>query len=371
MDKVFLKEIESDLKLINDKWMKIHYISSIGLGLMNIILECVISGNLYSAGFINMPVEEYLIKFMLIPNILNAFFIIVESFILNSRKMSQNIKMYTVSLIFVLICLNISTVHSAYKSLHFLLAIPILLTTIYGNYILSTTTTIIALLSLVLSELLINWDINKRDVWHDSLSLWDFLIAITVLLFFFVVCIVIIYFEKEKNKATISKELERRNLRRKIRKDELTQLYNRVALRESIDRMEMDISNSQYIFVMIDIDNFKQMNDTMGHIAGDECLIQLSGIIRKNCNSASPFRYGGDEFSILFRNTPEDEVIRICKRIKNEFNAFNYGTGMVTLSFGISTYNRNFPPSSLIINSDKALYESKKGKNMISVFAEV
>jgi diguanylate cyclase len=137
--------------------------------------------------------------------------------------------------------------------------------------------------------------------------------------------------------------------------------------------MEEDKSDSTYVFVMVDIDNFKLLNDSLGHVIGDQCLIEFGKILKESCGNAIPFRYGGDEFCILFRNNTVSEAVEICKRIQNNLKTININgkTDLpLTASFGVASYTGDIAPSKLIINTDKALYESKILKDTITVFKD-
>ena len=183
--------------------------------------------------------------------------------------------------------------------------------------------------------------------------------------------VIIIYFEKAKKAAAWEKEYERYNLRQKIQIDELTGTYNRNALRGAIREMENDSSESIYVFVMVDIDNFKRLNDTYGHPVGDVYLKELCRIMKQNCGDASVFRYGGDEFSLLFKNIPVEDIVRCCETIQKDFASLDLEGAVdssVTLSFGVARYEPGMKPSQLIKNSDEALYKSKEVKNRVTVF---
>jgi diguanylate cyclase len=229
------------------------------------------------------------------------------------------------------------------------------------------------MVGLIISELFIKWDVDKESIFGDGIRLGDFFISIFVLLTFFVICIVVIHFEKEKNVAGMQKEIERYKLQQRLQIDELTGIYNRIGFRNAIQDMEEDTSDNTYVFAMVDIDNFKLLNDSLGHVTGDHCLIEFGKILKNNCGRAIPFRYGGDEFCILFQNHTINEAVEICKRIQNDLKAININgkTDLpLTASFGVASYASDMAPSKLIINTDKALYESKIVKDTITVFKE-
>jgi diguanylate cyclase len=156
---------------------------------------------------------------------------------------------------------------------------------------------------------------------------------------------VVIRFEREKNSAVIVKEIERLNLRQKLLTDELTSISNRTALRSALSRMVNDESENHYLFVMSDLDNFKMLNDQLGHDVGDQCLKIFANILRADCPGDTPFRFGGDEFCILFQNQTPGTVLDLCSNIQSHLTEALSAAGIeipLTASFGIAVYERGW-----------------------------
>lgn len=373
MDKYIQKEIENEFEKIERKWLNIHFYISVTVVVLSCVLECFIGQLLFATGEIHITIPIYIIKFLLLPTLVNGICILIGYLVIQNNHKTQNFKKITISLLFVANCFIIFTVHGTFTALFVIFMFPILLTAIYGNYKLSVITAFASISALLISELLISWDGDKVNVLEDGIRLGNFLISVFVLFFSFVVSIVIIYFERKKNAAGLQKDMERFKLRQTVLMDELTGINNRIAFRNAIDEMERNSSESTYIFVMIDIDNFKQLNDNLGHVAGDNCLMEFADILKKNSSpTAIPFRYGGDEFSILFKNSALNEVIQICEQIQEDFRKNNTKIELpITASIGIAKYQYKTVPSKLITNADKALYQSKITKGRITVFEEI
>lgn len=371
MESFYVMEIQKEYKKIDKKWLFLHYKTAVGVVAFSLFVEICIGILMYHTGEISSTIPVYLFKFVIVPCVLNVLCILINYVVIHSQRLSLEIKIYIVSLIFVVISFILFTIHSAFTALYLIFAVPILLTTIYGNYKLTTITAVVSMIAVISSEVFIKWDVDKVSIWDDGIRLGNFLISLFVLIAFSAVCMVVIHFEREKNVAGMQKELERYKLQQRLQIDELTGIYNRIGFRNSIRDMEEDNSDNSYIFVMIDIDNFKLLNDTLGHVTGDQCLIEFGKILKANCGDASPFRYGGDEFCILFQNSTVENVIKICERIQNDFKIVNINGKTelpLTASFGIASYANDMAPSKLIMNTDKALYESKIVKNTITVY---
>ncbi|RWU22968.1 GGDEF domain-containing protein [Pseudomonas alkylphenolica] len=151
-------------------------------------------------------------------------------------------------------------------------------------------------------------------------------------------------------------------------RDPLTALYNRRALEVRAPRLLEGVSSSRPgALLLIDIDNFKGVNDLHGHAAGDRLLITLSEMIRTHLpEGALAARLGGDEFVILLSNASGERVMTLATALREQFQqaaaqAFTTPEA-VTLSVGATLFDQ--PPASLaalIEQGDAALYDSKRG----------
>ncbi|ATP44563.1 GGDEF domain-containing protein [Pseudomonas putida] len=151
-------------------------------------------------------------------------------------------------------------------------------------------------------------------------------------------------------------------------RDPLTALYNRRALEVRAPHFFKEVSPARPgALLLIDIDNFKLVNDLHGHIAGDRLLIALSEMIRAVLPERSlAARLGGDEFVILLSEATRERVVELGSQLRERFQLFAGQTvptpQAVTLSIGANVFDQ--PPVSLaalIEQGDVALYESKRG----------
>ncbi|MDQ3598534.1 MAG: GGDEF domain-containing protein [Pseudomonadota bacterium] len=151
-------------------------------------------------------------------------------------------------------------------------------------------------------------------------------------------------------------------------RDPLTALYNRRALEMRAPSLLSEVSQARPgALLLIDIDNFKLINDLYGHTAGDRLLVALSEMIRAQLPDDSlAARLGGDEFVILLNDTSNARIVALGSALREQFHqaasqAFATPEA-VTLSIGASLFDT--PPASLaalIEQGDAALYESKRG----------
>lgn len=362
-------EIKNELKKIDEKWLNLHYQTFIWLVLFGFVIECTLAISLYATGEIKIPFNSYFIKYIVCPLFFNSCLILAGVLTMHSR-LNQNTKSYFISLLFIGVCFIVVSVHHIFGSLYLIFTIPVLLTLIYCNYTLTTVTGFISIMAKIVSDVFVKWDSEKINQFGNILSKMNFGISICILLLFYVACIIVIHFERAKNSVSIQKEIERYRLQKELTIDELTKVFNRTALRNSLQHMDEDTAGNTYAFVMIDLDNFKTLNDTLGHEKGDRSLIQFGNILRKNCTDSLPFRYGGDEFSILFKNKTSEEIMQTCKSLQRDMkeSTANMSGILITASVGIAHYTKQMSVTELLQNADSALYRAKKAKNSICVY---
>jgi diguanylate cyclase (GGDEF)-like protein/PAS domain S-box-containing protein len=151
--------------------------------------------------------------------------------------------------------------------------------------------------------------------------------------------------------------------------DPLTMLPNRSKLKLQLNSKIDHYPASPFALALIDLDNFKNVNDTMGHDIGDKILIEVGSRLRMLCNETHfPVRFGGDEFIILFNTDASETINTFCNQLIQTFKTpfiINDIPFFLSCSIGISLYPEDARTSDdLIKHSDTAMYEAKKnGKN--------
>jgi len=150
---IHIQEIQSDLKRIENDWLILHYRISILLVVSALVFECLLGTLVVSSDLLGTTVRRYILKFILIPSSMNLLWIILDTIVVRSRHVSQDGKIYTVSIVFAMICFTLFTAHSAFVSMYYLFAIAMLLTTIYASYTLTSVVTAVSVAGLTLSEL--------------------------------------------------------------------------------------------------------------------------------------------------------------------------------------------------------------------------
>ena len=171
-----------------------------------------------------------------------------------------------------------------------------------------------------------------------------------------------------------TEKAEEQKLFEAARMDKMTMLLNRETTMEEMHKILEEDATKQHVLYMIDIDNFKSLNDTLGHQAGDEFLKELAAVV-KRCFRESDIigRIGGDEFFVFMQNVPNKEVMeRKAQELLEAMQSVcsRYSEVSLSGSIGISTYpKKGITVEELYGQADMALYDAKrKGKNQY-VFA--
>ncbi|MDY7032608.1 MAG: GGDEF domain-containing protein [Thermodesulfobacteriota bacterium] len=172
-----------------------------------------------------------------------------------------------------------------------------------------------------------------------------------------------------------SLKAELQKVKKESLRDGLTGIYNRLAFDKYMGKLvtQKNLSRSRFSMLMLDIDDFKKINDTFGHKIGDRVLLALvqkcKGNIRREDFLA---RYGGEEFVIILPQASLKNAMKkanaICKSVAGDKYTMSDDKGApkltFTVSIGVSTFRKDDTADSVIVRADEALYEAKKsGKN--------
>jgi len=154
--------------------------------------------------------------------------------------------------------------------------------------------------------------------------------------------------------------------------DVLTKLNNRL----KIDRVleyevkRAKVRGSTFSIIIADMDHFKLVNDTYGHLAGDEVLKDIAMILTESCRNMDVVgRWGGEEFIIVLPDTIEADAINVAEKFRKSIEEYEFeDVGHKTASFGVGEYNKEQEIDTLVKNVDDALYRAKEnGRNRVEI----
>ncbi|WP_055665285.1 sensor domain-containing diguanylate cyclase [Desnuesiella massiliensis] len=149
--------------------------------------------------------------------------------------------------------------------------------------------------------------------------------------------------------------------------DELTNLYNRRSFKMLLENEIKQINSQAYnsILVLIDLDDFKNINDTYGHNTGDKALVSFSKVLINNISKNDICaRMSGDEFVIIFRNSNEEQVRKTLNQVRQTLLNEKIGSEVISFSYGFCNidYNEGLTMDDMLSIADRNMYEDKKNK---------
>ncbi|MBR7783041.1 GGDEF domain-containing protein [Undibacterium luofuense] len=191
---------------------------------------------------------------------------------------------------------------------------------------------------------------------------------------------VIVAAQKQVTEAEAKiKDLEQKleQMSEMVREDQLTGSLNRRGMDDLFEREadRADRRRTPLCVALLDLDNFKRLNDTHGHAAGDEALIHLVRIVKQTLRSIDAVaRYGGEEFVIIMPDTSPEEAAQAMTRVQRELTTHFFTANdqrlFITFSCGVALRKPHETQESLIQRADQAMYEAKRtGKNKVVLAA--
>lgn len=171
---------------------------------------------------------------------------------------------------------------------------------------------------------------------------------------------------KNTQKQLISELIRRETAERLAVIDPLTEMYNRRYMMRAItsETSRVDRQDSMFAFLMIDVNGFKQANDTLGHLAGDRILRELSLLLRKTFRTSDIIsRFGGDEFLVLLIEADEEMATRAAERLQKAIEEWNTGEPIkgynMSVSCGWAVYEKGADAMAVLTAADQAMYHNK------------
>ena len=348
--------------------------------------------------------EDYRIGKFYVPLAVNISTLIALLIILHRPNVRDIVKNYACVISLVIVCTVVVTSHHDYPVLLAVFVVPVIWSIVFEDKFLCSVTHLLCQLgvlqltvssSILTKNNMVNMDADKladklADFYkanpkgavtgEDLLricnetrtnTLWvniilGIILVATARLFGYLMLLQL----QKKDSILQTHEKDNMALEKQLLRDQMTGLYNHTAFYEFLDRCVKMKGDEPLTLAVVDIDDFKKVNDTYGHDNGDEVILTLSKIMQSHCGADNYVcRYGGEEFAVIFPNSREKEARQVMQNILDEFRNTHYDwhSGSISFSCGVfqcSPYRMNAEEFFQI--TDKLLYKAKhNGKNQV------
>lgn len=312
----------------------------------------------------DISTRRYLLKYVLLPTAVNFLVIAVGYKLVYSNQVKEAYKDEIPLYCIAIIAFVLSVVHIRFAITTGVFMVPILLSVVYGREKTTRRVTKGCLLLALLNLILPMYD---PQVYMPDSMMNKILSVFLIIGSYLLGKGMLLYVQQQKEELEQS-TIERKRLKENLKKDAMTGLFNHVEFYRKLEE-KLKQENTDIHVVVIDIDDFKKVNDTYGHEKGNDVLVELSEILTDMCGKNSHIsRYGGEEFSVIFDGINSEEVYNIMEAVRRKLESTMLAglPRSVSVSIGIASYCAGCTPQMLFEKADEAMYLAKHGgKNRI------
>lgn len=336
------------------------------------IAEILVSIALRNAGVVTGNMKLYVRDYVVFPTGMNFLFVLLTKFIVDSEVISIKVKNYAVVLCLDAMVFIVTSIHGYFLVLTTAFIGPIIVSVIFNDLV---VTRITSMISIVLMFVSLYTSQVFDETWARDVRMLNFAVSMAVALVFYAIAKVVVKSNVEKMDELVRATKEKAHLTERLKIDLQTGLYNHVEFHSSLNRA-VDAcakTHTKYCLAIIDIDDFKRINDTYGHDKGDIVIGRVATRLHEMTSiRCKAFRYGGEEFAILFLDERKSQVAAELDELRRKLMCEEYSFmpgGHITISGGIYEFGWNCPDAESIFNyADQSLYQAKmNGKNQIGV----
>ncbi|HAH61903.1 MAG TPA: hypothetical protein DCL73_07380 [Treponema sp.] len=315
---------------------------------------------------------HYWFNYVAVPSGINLLILIIVTRFIHSPSHGLKQKNYAVIFLFFVIMSVISFFHNYYVIVLVLPCFAIFLSAVLSDRKLLLSVFIASLAGAVLS--LARW-IARGEKYDVSMTVGTAAVVIVICCTSYYCAVAVMNSVREQTDFIYDSYNKQKLLINELRLEPLTRLCNRTAFAEAIAGCIKSYreTDEPLMLALIDLDDFKSVNDKYGHVSGDAVLIAFSDLlIRLLGGNRNVFRYGGDEFVVLFKNQNLETVEDTAEQIRSAFTKMNFDfvdtDFRCSISMGISVYHAGMTGKQWFETADSAAYAAKTaGKNQFVV----
>ena len=340
------------------------------------IVEVIVFITLRPYGLLSEGTSDlhYVMKYIAIPTFINTILVYTCRHI-NSKNIKSQIKNLAIPVTLSLLAAVIAYIHCDVEAISSIFAMPVFLTVLFGKIRMTGIIVVFNGILLLLSTI-------HSAIYLKSETIFFYLntaVALTLLIASYLVSSVLIAYNRANVDYVYSSYRTQVSLTEQVRNDSLTGLYNQKTfhslLKTSIEKsyeVRAPIS-----LAIIDIDDFKEINDTYGHLAGDQVLIQFTNLMKEHCKEGDSYisRYGGDEFAVIFPSASKELAYLKLESLRQrcrQVPSAKAETSSISFSAGIAFYIDGEMNATLLFHqADSALYQAKEnGKGQTVIYQQ-
>lgn len=305
--------------------------------------------------------SRYLLYYMAYP----AFFNLVSAGIgfplLKKKRLPERLKNFIPVFLMLLECFLVSSLHGAANMSAVIFVFPVFLSALYADRRLTGAAAAGAVLLTVCAAWL-------QSAWKGTLScgIRDAFPG-AVLLAAALGCSLLMVSCMEQNRSV------RRLLEQKIKRDQMTGLYNHSEFYKELKKaVREEPPGAETVIAIVDIDNFKLINDHYGHERGNAVLTGMARLLSELCPKEHISRYGGEEFTVIFQEGDVKEAAETMERFRNELERRSFdGEIQITASIGIARHEEGMSAEEVFEHADEAMYQAKRqGRNKLIIYSQ-
>lgn len=358
---------------LNRKWQKRICRTCRNAIIIIISVEMIIFISYLFMGVIEGTVVSHFCLRVLLPSCINIISYLITKKAMDNEKIPVEQRNYVVCANILIICTVLAVIHNYYFIMWMTPSVALFYSTLFNNYKVLNLTFLGTIISTILSTIV---NIMEAQFHRATTITYSFITIVLFGIAYFISKSIIkhhiiqleyTYKDLEKQQALIE-ELDI---------EPMTKLYNKKALfrdiREIVEKSKNENASESIQWVAIfDLDHFKSVNDTYGHLNGDKVLMRMARLLETFADGQGKvYRYGGEEFVVLFEPSSEEEIMMVCENIRRQMERerfeFDWGR-VITVSAGAAPFSAKRNYEEWIKQADTALYHAKEtGRNRVEI----
>lgn len=358
-----------------EKWKKLVENGNLLIAIVTLCTEVLGYFILKGNNQITTSISYYVTRFLIAPTLFNFGTLSISYFMMQSPHFAGRKGDYIPLVELLILCTSGAITHHIFPVIAAGLCFPIFVSIVYDNPKITRNIWLLSFLSLS-AIYMERWYCQVYMGTDSPFLLMETMVNCALIISAYITCMILLKFWAEKKQIMEEMHKYELQLQEELNREPRTGLYNASAF---LNKLYKETEKSRFtqwplMCMMIDVDDFKRVNDTYGHAKGDKVLERAAVILQKHFKEEEfPTRYGGEEFACIVREGTIVDLKARAEAMRQEFMAQSYDfmDEPVTMSAGIAQWKVGMNDEALFEAADKALYRAKNmGKNRIVIWSD-